>query len=218
VEHNHYERELKYLLETGGVSLVQILGLLEKYGYQLIKAKPKEKHEAYYDDRNLTLTNNQEVMRESRHYTQKGKLKKHRFMYKKNLSDPNKPYVAKAELGSGKYKSVQDFVEALKLDADISPVPFLYAQVKRATAIVGKGPERLLISHDKIEYFKDNELASAFEEELEIEDWTDPHTGVRRDSDVCLCEANEILVNSGLPLQLTKCSKHYRGLELLGKN
>jgi len=216
MEHNHCERELKYLLEKGTVSLEQILALLNKHGYQLEKYKPKEKHEAYYDDGLLTLTKSQCVIRESHHLSPKGKLKKHRFMYKTNVSDINKPYVSKLELGSGKFKSVNDFIAALDLDIDIVQNPFLYAEVKRRTAVVKKGFERLLISHDKIKYSKGNNSPIASEEELELEDWTNPHTGIWRDCDARLCETHDILTTSGLPLEPTKRSKHCRGHELLG--
>ena len=64
----NYERELKYLL-TGAnkLSLDQVVHFLNGHGYKVVETIAKEKHEAYYDDTNFTLTKRGEVMRRSKH-------------------------------------------------------------------------------------------------------------------------------------------------------
>ena len=214
MEHNNYERELKYLVQGGKLPLMKILELFDRHGYRLIKFKQKEKQEVFYDDENLTLLNNHDTLKHSSIF--KKKRIKQRFMYKKNISQPDKPYISKLEVGSGKYTSLDEFLAALNLNLPIQHHPFMHAKMTRDTAVIEKSPDdRLLLSLDKVKYFRASGVSSVFDEELEVECWTNPNTNGTRDYDAHLCEAHDILLASGLPLEHTRQSKHLRGHELL---
>lgn len=218
MEFENYERELKYLLtENEKCSSEQILEFLYQYGYKLIENFTKEKHETYYDDNKLTVLNRGDVMRGSNMVTEQF----NGFLYKKNKCNPDKPYVSKLELGTklrGQYKNVNDFIKELGIDVKGELTPILYANMVRKVAIVEKNSDRLYISYDKVKYFEKTETSSVYEEMLEIEDWRNPNTtDVDYNYDAHLIEVNEILLNSDLPIKLTKDSKYYRGYTILNK-
>ena len=53
---------------------------------------------------------------------------------------------------------------------------------------------------------------------LEIEDWKNPNTtDVDYDYDAHLLEVNQLIINSDLPIKLTKDNKYYRGYILLNE-
>ena len=214
IEFKNFERELKYLL-TGAskLSLDQVLHFLGRHGYQVVETVAKEKHETYYDDAEFTLIRRGDVMRGSKHITEQFSG----FMYKKNVSDPDKPYVSKLELGvSGQHKTVQEFVAELGLDIQVLADPVLYAVMLRDVAIVEKNLDRLYISYDKVDYYKDLGAGKVHEEMLEIEDWNRPNTtDVDYSYDAYLCEVNRVLLSGELPVKLTRDTKPYRGYKIL---
>ncbi len=218
MEFENYERELKYLLkEKEKCSSKQVLEFLYKNGYKLIEAFEKEKHETYYDTNKLTILHRGDVMRGSNMVTEQFKG----FLYKKNMCDPNKPYVSKLELGKklkGQYNDVNDFIKEVNVDIDDELSPILYANMMRDVAIVEKNGDRLYISYDKVKYFKENEASAIYEEMLEIEDWKQPNTTkVDYDYDKHLIEVNQLITNGELPIELTKDTKYYRGYVLLNE-
>jgi hypothetical protein len=216
MEFQNYERELKYLL-TGNskLSLEQIFRFLNRYGYELLETCIKKKHEAYYDDKELKLLNRGDVMRSSKYISENISS----FMYKKNVSDPSKPYVSKYEFGSGQYKTIEDFIAEHNLDVKVQANPILYAKMIRDTCVVEKGGYRLLITYDKVCYFRNKDSASAYEEMLEIEDWTRPNTvDGDRSYDAHLCDINKVLLDGELPIKLTKQTKPYRGYKILNES
>jgi len=212
----NYERELKYLL-TGDsrLSLDQVLRFLSGHGYKVVETVTKEKHESYYDDAKFTLIKRGDVMRGSKHITEKFSGP----MFKKNVSDPNKPYVSKLELGSGQHKTVQELIAELGLDIEVLADPVLYAVMLRDVAIVEKNLDRLYISYDKTDYFKNIGAEKVYEEMLEIEDWNRPNaTDGDYNYDAHLYEVNKVVLNGELPLKLTKDTKPYRGYKILIEN
>ena len=213
IEFKNYERELKYLL-TGAskLSLDQVLHFLNCHGYKVVETIAKEKHETYYDDAKFTLIKRGDVMRGSKHITEQFTG----FMYKKNVSDPNKPYVSKLELGSLKYKTVEEFTAELGLDIEVLANPVLYAVMLRDVAIVEKELDRLYISYDKVDYFMNVGAEKVYEEMIEIEDWNRPNsTDGDYNYDAHLCEVNRVFLNGELPITLTKHTKPYRGYKIL---
>lgn len=215
MEFDNYERELKYLLtENSKLSRDQILQFLNGYGYEIVEIITKEKHESYYDDKTFTLLSRGDVMRGSKHIT----AQVSGFMYKKNVSDSSKPYVSKIEIASGQYRTIKDFIADLDIDVKVQSDPVLYAKMIRDVAIVAKGSDRLLICYDKVDYFNNVNAPGTYEEMLEIEDWNRPNTtDVDYDYDSHLLEVNNILLNGGLPIILTKHSKYDRGYIVLNE-
>ena len=210
----NHERELKYLL-TGAskLSLDQVLHFLNGHGYKVVETITKEKHETYYDDAKFTIIKRGDVMRGSKHITEQFSG----FMYKKNESDPNKPYVSKLELGgSGQYKTAEEFMAVLGLDIKVLADPVLYAVMLRDVAIVEKNLDRLYISYDKVDYFKNIGAEKFYEEMLEIEDWNRPNsTDGDYNYDAHLYEVNKVVLNGELPIKLTKHTKPFRGYKSL---
>lgn len=218
MEIKNYERELKYLV-SDGISFDMILNFLDNHRYSLVETKLKKKHEIYYDDNNLSFIKKGDVIRSSTHYNSNGTY--FHFMYKKNVSIPSKPYVSKYEFGSGRYTSVNEFLAELNINPESKIAPILHAEMTRETCVVEKGDYRLLISYDNVKYYKYENGMIVWEKMLEIEDWTTPHTTKSSDSkyDAHLCDINKyILGNTGLPVQLIKDSKPYRGIILLSEN
>lgn len=218
MEFENYERELKYLLiDNEKCSPKQVIEFLNKHGYSLIESFTKEKHETYYDDSKLTILNRGDVMRGSNMVTEQFKG----FLYKKNMCDPDKPYVSKLELGTklrGQYRDVNDFIRELNVGVEGELKPILYANMMREVSIVDKNGDRLYISYDKVKYFEKDESNSVYEEMLEIEDWKNPNTTeVDYDYDKHLIEVNKLVLNGELPLKLTKDSKYFRGYSILNK-
>jgi len=218
MEFENYERELKYLLtENGKLSLNQVLEVLYDYGYRLVETRTNEKHETYYDDVNLTILNRGDVLRGSKHVTEQFSG----FLYKKNMCDLDKPYVSKLELGvklKGQYRTVNDFAKDVDLDIKEELTPILYAKMIRDTAVVEKKSDFLLISYDKVNYFRNQDSSDVYEEMLEIEDWKTPNTTkVDYNYDAHLIEVNKLLLGSKLPIKLTKDSKYCRGYTILNK-
>lgn len=218
MEFENYERELKYLIKKNDkCSPKQVLNFLYQHGYKLVESFTKEKHETYYDDSELTILNRGDVMRGSNMVTEQF----NGFLYKKNMCDPDKPYVSKLELGTklrGQYKDVNDFVKELDVKIEKKLKPILYANMIREVSIIEKNSDRLYISYDKVKYFEKDESESIYEEMLEIEDWKNPNTtDVDYDYDVHLLEVNQLIINSDLPIKLTKDSKYYRGYILLNE-
>lgn len=217
MEHKNYERELKYLIMSdSNLTMSEILLFAKKYSYNLVETRPKKKNEVYYDDEKLSIIRKGDVIRSSNHINPNGTY--FHFMYKKNVSDLRKPYVSKYEFGSGQFKTVKEFISRLEIDINIQPNPVLYAEVTRETAIIEKEANRLLISFDDVKYYKRKNTQQIFEKMLEVEDWTNPNTLKNEDSklDEHLIEINELLLsNNGLPLELTRDSKPYRGIKLL---
>lgn len=218
MEFENYERELKYLLiDNEKCSPKQVIEFLNKHGYSLIESFTKEKHETYYDDSKLTILNRGDVMRGSNMVTEQFKG----FLYKKNMCNPDKPYVSKLELGTklrGQYRDVNDFIRELNVGVEGELKPILYANMIREVSIVDKNGDRLYISYDKVKYFEKDESNSVYEEMLEIEDWKNPNTTeVDYDYDKHLIEVNKLVLNGELPLELTKDSKYFRGYSILNK-
>ena len=216
MEHKNYERELKYLIKKKELSFESILVFLKSHNYKPVETKIKKKHESYYDDLDLSFIKNGDVIRSSKHYNEKGTY--YHFLYKKNVSDPLKPYVTKFEYGSGQFEDVRVFLAELGVNSAIQPNPVLYAEMTRETAIVEKGADRFLISYDDVLYFRNSNSVKASERMLEIEDWNTPNSVINAESkyDEHLCEINKIIIqDDSLPLQLTKDSKPFRGNLLL---
>jgi hypothetical protein len=216
MEFENYERELKYLITNNEkCSSKQVLEFLYKQGYKLVETFIKEKHETYYDDSELTILNRGDVMRGSNMVTEQFKG----FLYKKNMCDPDKPYVSKLELGTklrGQYRDVNDFIKELNIDVKGELNIKLYANMIREVSIVEKNGDRLYISYDKVRYFDKDESNAVYEEMLEIEDWRKPNTtDVDYDYDKHLIEVNKIILNGQLPMELTKDSKYFRGYTVL---
>ena len=74
----------------------------------------------------------------------------------------------------------------------------------------------------KIEYYlkykEKEETDSVYEDMLEIEDWIKPNTTTGDyNYDEHLLTANKIILNSSLPVELTKDSKYFRGYTLINK-
>ena len=212
VEYQNYERELKYLLtENGKLTLNSVLNTLNCHDYTLLETITKEKHEIYYDDSALTLLNSGDVIRGSKQMD----TQYFGFMYKKNVSDPKKPYVSKIEVSSGKYETIECFINALGLNMQLYPI--LYAKMMRDTAIIEKYGDRFLITYDKVNYFESPESPWICEDMIEVEDWSTPNSqDVRIDYDAHLYAINDILLNK-LPITLTKHAKPYRGYVMLNK-
>lgn len=219
MELKNYERELKYLLKKNyKVSFEEILEIFNSYDYSLIESRHKKKHEIYYDDANLSILKKGDVLRGSTHFNKDSTY--FHFMYKKNVSDPCKPYVSKYEFGSGQFKSVHEFISALDLsDVIIQPDPVLYAEMTRETAVFKKDDYKFLVSYDNVEYHKDINAIKVCEKMLEVEDWTNPYTTMIENDkyDAHLLSVNSLLLNK-LPLELTKNSKPYRGFLLINES
>lgn len=216
MEHKNYERELKYLIKDEELSFKKILNFFKSHNYMLVETKYKKKHESYYDDLDLSFIKNGDVIRSSTHFNEQTTYS--HFMYKKNVSDPLKPYVSKFEFGSGQFETVQFFLTELGVNSVVQPNPILYAQMTRETAVIEKGIDKFLISYDNVLYFKNVNSVRVYEKMLEIEDWNTPNSVINAGSkyDDHLCEINKIILHdNGLPLQLTKHSKPFRGILLL---
>ena len=141
-------------------------------------------------------------------------------MFKKNITHPDKPYVSKIEQGeSGQHKTVEEFIAVLGLDIEVLADPVLYAVMLRDVAIVEKNLDRLYISYDKVDYFRNIGTQKFYEEMLEIEDWNHPNgTDGDYNYDAHLLEVNKIVLNSELPIELTKHTKPFRGYKILVEN
>jgi hypothetical protein len=217
MEFTNYEREVKYLLtEDNKTSINQIAKYLSNYGYNLIQSIPKEKHETFFDDDELTLTRRGDALKSCDFVS----ARRTAFMYKKNVSNPEKPYVSKYELRTDKFNNINSFISQLDLSLKRPLVPIMHMELMRDTVIVEKNNERFLISYDNTYYYNDINLIGKCEDMIEVEEWTIPNA-VDRDLlyDALLCEINDILLNGDLPFMLTKDSKPYRGQLLLkGKN
>ena len=182
----------------------------------MLETKRKKKHEVYYDDRLFSIIRNGDVIRASTHFNKDSTY--FHFMYKKNVSKMDKPYLSKYEFGSGKFKSVNEFVSALNLSDIANQLsPVLYADMIRETAIFEMDNYKFLVSFDEVRYYKQNSV-QVCEKMLEVEDWTTPYSTVAENdnNDVHLLFINKLLLDE-LPIQLTKNSKPYRGLLLLGE-
>lgn len=158
------------------------------------------------------------MIRSSTHFDEQGTY--FHFMYKKNVSDINKPYVAKLESGSGRFETVHDFLEELGIVVDIQRHPVLYAEMERETAIIRKDRHMFLISFDNVEYRREFNGEFIGEKMLEIEDWTNPNTILNYgiEDDAHLLAINELLLSDdGLPLRLTTHSKPIRGFTIFGE-
>jgi len=215
MEHKNYERELKYLIEKG-LSITELQKFFEVHGYKVVEARSKQKHEDYYDDKNLSLLNRGDVVRGSKHIY-KTHVYPH-FMYKKDMSDPSKPYVTRLEVGSGEYKSVDELILGLGLDFAVQSSPILHAEMERDMIVIERDMEKLLVCNDTTKYFTDGKT-NLSESMLELEDWTNPNQNTElRNVDASLLEAHELLRKSGLPIKLTKHTKPYRGYKILGEH
>lgn len=213
----NYERELKYLeLSHDNINFEHVLDVFLQNGYEQVEGRNKKKLEAYYDDENFSIIKKGDVIRSSTHYNENGTFT--HFMYKKNVSDHDKPYVSKYEYGSDRFASVKEFLSMLGVnDVNILLDPVLYGIVTRKTAVFEKNHYRLLISYDNTEYSCSPGDNTVMEKMLEVEDWTNPYTTTaeKDPQDFHLIEINNLLMRN-LPIALTKYSKPYRGLFLLG--
>lgn len=213
MEHQDYERELKYLLTKGGLTLEEILAKLVKYGYEVTRTpRNREKNETYYDTGKNEMLNRGDVLRHSefKFTNADGQiLTPTAFMYKRQMSNPQEPWVSKMELGSGKYETIEQFLADLPdVKFDTPPQQILTAQMQRYNTEIQKNGEQMHITYDRVRYSKDGKTVT--EDMLELED---EHN--RKDGH--LHEVNDILLNSGLPLKLTKHSKYERGYRNLIK-
>lgn len=218
LEHKNYERELKYLLEKDyKLSFEKIMDFFVVSGYVILETRLKKKQEEYYDDESFSLIKRGDVMRNSTHINEQDTY--YHFMYKKNASDSSKPYVSKYEFGSGQFNTIHEFITELAIDVEVQPAPVLYADMTRETAIVEKERHKLLVSYDDVKYYSTINDKNVCEKMLEIEEWTTPNTltSTNAINDIHLCEINAtILRNNRFLLRLTKHSKPFRGLTLLG--
>lgn len=217
-EFRNYERELKYLLVgPSKLSLERMLHFLNRHGYEVVETLTREKHESYYDDAEFTIIRRGDVIRGSEHV---GEQQFSGFMYKKNVSDPEKPYVSKLELGeSGQYSTVKEFVAELGLDIEVLADPVLYAVMYRDVAVVEKNNDRLYVSFDKVEYFTSIGADRFHEEMLEIEDWNRPNsTDGDYSYDAHLHQVNKLVLSGELPIKLTTHTKPFRGYLFLVEN
>lgn len=214
MELNNYERELKYLLNpNNNLTFEEIKEVFFKSNYTLIETRDKKKQEVYYDTSYYTIIKHGDVLRGSTHFNVNGTFS--HFMYKKNVSHCDTPYVSKYEIGSDQFKTVQDFFASLNLSYNISSlIPVLHAEVIRKTAVFEKNNHRILVSYDNVKYHQNQTYIC--EKMLEAEDWTTPYTlkAASSTSDEHLLETNEFLLKN-LPIFLTHDSKPYRGITLL---
>ena len=219
MELKNFERELKYLINDGRrLDFKEILDVFYAFGYSMVEFRQKKKNEAYYDDEELSVIKKGNVIRKSTHFNKDG-LYFH-FMFKKNVSEPVKPYVSKYEFGSDQFKTVQEFITELGIcNIEVQPEPVLYVEMTRETAVFEKDGRRLLISYDNVKYYKDMDGIRVREKMLEVEDWTTPYTTIaeKEDFDTHLLLINDVLLDK-LPVQLTRNSKPYRGFLLLGES
>lgn len=217
VKFENFERELKYLIsERCKITNDALLVFFRENGYKIIEQFTKEKHEIYYDDSSYSLTLNGEVMRGSNYVSEQATG----LMYKKNVSDTNKPYVSKIEMGSTTYKDLNSFKSAFDLNLDSALKPMMTAKMFREVTLIEKGGDMLYVSFDKVFYaLYETKGHEYYEEMLEIEDWKNPNTmQVDHSYDSHLIAVSELIQNSSLPLVLTKDTKPYRGYIILKKN
>lgn len=220
MEHENFERELKYLImDKHSLNPEDVFSFLSLKGYVVVERKLKRKDETYYDDENLTFIKRGDVIRCSKHINNSSVYT--HFMFKKNACDPSMPYVSKYEFGSGCFDTIDSFISHLNLFdvANLSPV--LGASMVRHITIFEKKMLRIYVTFDDVEYFRESSNLRVSESMLEIEDWTTPNTtenALSRD-DSHLLEVNDLLLcSSDFPVYLTKDSKPLRGYLLLKEN
>lgn len=220
MDHINYERELKYLFSgEQTIDPEDVFAFLKFYGFRIIDRQVKRKNEIYYDNDDFSFIKRGDVIRRSSHI--KGSDVYTHFMYKKNVYNPNLPYVSKYEYGSGLYDTVDCFVSQIGLSTESCLSPVLYATMVRNIAIFEKNGLRLYTTYDTVDYYKDASSIKVRENMLEVEDWTTPNTieNANNRNDSHLLEVNDLLLrNSRFPLYLTKDSKPFRGYYLLKKN
>lgn len=217
MDHKNYERELKYLLKQGcTLNSNDVFKFLMSKGFYLIENKNKRKDEVYYDDEKMTSILNGDVIRCSSYINKDGVFK--HFMFKKNDSNPSKPYVSKYEFGSGSFATIDDFLDYCGLEKKAPIIPVLCASMIRTINIFEKSDLRVYVTCDDVEYYRETGSERVFEQMLEIEDWTNPNSieNYSQRDDSLLLEVHDLLLNdSGLPILLTKDSKPLRGYTLL---
>lgn len=214
IKFENFERELKYLvLQNCEVTVDSLISFFTENEYRIVKKFTKEKHEIYYDDSSYSLTLSGDVMRGSNYVSEQAIG----LMYKRNVSDINKPYVSKVEMGSTTYKDLNSFSDAFNLDLDSALKPMMTAQMIREVMLIEKASDMLYVSFDKVFYaLYGSEKQKYYEEMLEIEDWKNPNTlHVDYSYDKHLITVNELVQHSSLPLTLTKDTKPYRGYVIL---
>jgi len=214
VKFENYERELKYIL-TGDVTAEEVVDLFCGCGFSVVSSRMKEKKEIYYDDADYSLIRSGEVIRASDYVTEQAMG----FMYKKNISDTTKPYVSKIEMGSTKAQTVAELLSAFDIQINREVTPVMVAAMTRNVTIMEdeKSKNSIYITLDSVVYSLFGKPETEKQEAmLEIEDWNTPNS-MNGDTirDGCLIMADRVIEKSGLPLQLTKDTKPYRGYLLL---
>jgi len=201
------EREIKYLVH-GKTSLDEILKALLCDGFEIANPpRVKHKDEIYYDDKNYTILNRGDVLRESNHRVDNKHI--HEFMYKMQNSNAEKPYVEKIEIRA-KLNTIDEFKALFgsEIPQDIKPV--LRASMERNFATVKKADLLIIITLDKTKYTKGEQ--SFTELMVEFEDISDI------ESDSQFDYIDKLVQQSRLPLELTKQSKYERGYLNFNRN
>lgn len=201
MEHVDYERELKYLIKLDDieVTLEKLIAILKEHNWQIEDApKIRYKNETYYDTDKATILKNNDVLR---HSVFDDDIIA--FTWKKSMTKDYEPWVSKMEIGSGKYYTVDDFVKKISdLTLEQIPKPILTAKMERKCVFLTRGSDKVFLTVDLVDYEKDGKIIT--EKMIEIEDEYNKE-------DKHLYELHDILINSGLPIEPTKCSKYERG-------
>lgn len=102
INHRNLERELKYLVPNQcSTLLAEVAGALSSHGFKTTDHAKKLKNEEYFDDASFSYLGRGDVVRLSRHHSESG-IYSH-FLFKRNVSAPETPYVSKIEIGSGAF-------------------------------------------------------------------------------------------------------------------
>lgn len=214
--HHNLERELKYLVPAGSsVDPSEVVAALTRCGFVQTERMTKCKREEYFDDGVLSCLRRGDVLRRTRHVSARG-VDVH-YMYKRNVTDPTKPYVSKVELGSGNFQSVHDFAAALGMPEERDLDIVLCAVVERENAVVQREGLRLLICVDRVDYHLPGSRTAVSDAMVEIEDWTRPNEYYSEafDDAHLLAADDAVLLELGAWLRRTALSKYARGAGLL---
>lgn len=217
VKFENYERELKYLV-NGNITIDNIVDLFRNHEYSIVSERTKEKKETYYDTIDYSLIRSGEVIRASDYVTEQA----NGLMYKKNISNPKKPYVSKFEMGSTKAGTIAELLSTFNIHLKQEVNPVMLASMTRYVTIMKEknSGNTIYLTLDHVMYaLPGKPETKQYEDMLEIEDWNTPNS-MNGDAlrDECLIRADKIIEESDLPLQLIKDTKPYRGYLLLRKS
>ena len=120
------------------------------------------------------------------------------FTFKQDRSDPSKPYITKTELGTTrdtKFKTLDEFVDAIGLDIKLQPDPVLYAKMLRKNATLERNPlDRIPFTVDDVWYSDDVNSQGVNEGMIEIEDKVDPSININND-DSHMISSNDLILS-----------------------